>query len=231
MSAFLIISFLLLAATSYFIYRWQRSSLNENRERDLPPPRFTGLFSEASDNTATLSRQNEIDKKAEARRALLERAAEGDKEALDDAHASHDPNLYDQVLNKLVEHTGSEKKLFALVSYIARSDKLPVNKELALAFIELWKTAANRYSIAEMLHTAALAHDAAVYQRAVETALTFWRNQQLPQISAEDLRVLIDSEYWILSPRARSSGAGFILKQRLARLRRELATARPDESA
>jgi hypothetical protein len=36
---------------------------------------------------------------------------------------------------------------------------------------------------------------------------------------------LFDGEFWVLSARTRSSGAGFILKRKLASARRELETA------
>jgi hypothetical protein len=75
------------------------------------------------------------------------------------------------------------------------------------------------------LHIAALADDAAVYQRAVEVALRFWREGNLPDVSAQELRSILDGEFWILSSPTRSSGAGFLLKNVLAGARRELNAA------
>jgi hypothetical protein len=73
-----------------------------------------------------------------------------------------------------------------------------------------------------MLHAASLSDDAAVYQKAVETALRAWREQELNDLSAQDLQALFTSEFWVLSSGTRSSGAGFILKRALASARREL---------
>jgi hypothetical protein len=72
---------------------------------------------------------------------------------------------------------------------------------------------------------AALSDDADVYQGAVEQALRFWREGKLSDVSAIELRALFDGEFWILSSRTRSSGAGFVLKRTLDSARRELEAA------
>jgi hypothetical protein len=59
----------------------------------------------------------------------------------------------------------------------------------------------------------------------VEEALNFWRRGLLPDVSAAELKALFDGEFWVLSARTRGSGAGFILKRKLASARRELETA------
>jgi hypothetical protein len=75
------------------------------------------------------------------------------------------------------------------------------------------------------LHLTALADDAELYQRTVETALVFWRQGLIENVSAAELRALFDGEFWVLSAHTRRSGAGFILKRKLASARRELETA------
>jgi hypothetical protein len=44
----------------------------------------------------------------------------------------------------------------------------------------------------------------------------------LTGISADELRQLIEGEFWLLAPEVRNSGAGFLLKRTLARLRKQL---------
>ena len=80
----------------------------------------------------------------------------------------------------------------------------------------------DRRTTAAMLHVAALAGDAKFYQQAIETALLYWREQKLSDMTAEELTQLIESEFWLIPPDARNSGAGFLLKQKLAHVRREL---------
>ena len=163
----------------------------------------------------------------ERRRLLLERAATGDRAALEEAHFTNDVALYDEVLDTLAERADSNAGLLALVSFIARSDqRLRVNDHLAEKFIESWKSSPDRNSTAKMLHVAALADDARLYQSATETAYQFWRDRKFSGISADELRQLVESEFWILSPAVRNSGAGFVLKRRLAALRRQLAAER-----
>lgn len=230
MVTLLITSFLILAGISYAIYLWQRPSSNEEADYMLPPPppRAIGLFDEKGfDEPAPreLPGGREVFGEDE-RNALLARASSGDKEALLDAHAIPDSALYTEVLNTLVERAGSDKSLLALASYITRSDvPLRVNNLLAEKFIESWKSAPDRNSTARMLHVAALASEANIYQTAIETAYQFWRNRRLTGISPDELRQLIESEFWILAPAVRNSGAGFVLKRKLAQLRRQLVAA------
>ncbi len=229
MVTLLIASFVLLALVSYAIYRWQRPSHIENADRVLPQPHFTGLFGgdlTAKDSLLPEPAAETNNLSTEERTALLARAASGDKTALQDTHASKDCALYDEVLNALVERAaGSLKPLRAIVSFIARSTDLRVNVKLCAAFIDAWRKSPDKLSSAEMLHTAALSDDAAIYQSAVAAAHRCWRDQKLQNMTAEELRLLVESEYWVLSSRARSSGAGFVLKQSIAALRRKLNAA------
>ena len=229
MVTLLITSFLLLAGITYVIYLWQRPSPDEESEFILPPPRPAGLFDDHGPDQGPPSPRrlpgaepvNE-----EQRGALLARADAGDKGALAEAHASGDAALYDAVLNRLVERADSDKGVLALASYIARSEPpLRVNNRLAEKFIEGWRRAPDRNSTARMLHVAALAGDANIYQTASETAYHFWRDRRLTGISADELRQLIESEFWVLAPAVRNSGAGFVLKRKLAHLRRLLVAA------
>ena len=220
MFTFLITSIFLFAAIVFAIYLWQRPSSNESSQRVLTPPRYAGLF----DGTEERAQEQALleQKEAEAwRQEILAHAAEGKKEALNEAHAEYDAALYDEVLNVLVERaTESDTGLLALASYITRHEQLRVNTHLAEAFIEAWKVSPDKASTVKMLHIAALSDDAKVYQKAVETAHQFQLEGRAGDLSLEELRVLADGEYWVLSQKTRSSGAGFVLKRLLATLRK-----------
>ena len=99
-----------------------------------------------------------------------------------------------------------------------REAKLAAARE----FSETWKESPDRTSTAKMLHLAADTDDADTYNNAAELALNFWQAGRLPDVSGAELHSLLNSEYWLLSSRTRSSGAGFILKRTLSRARREL---------
>jgi hypothetical protein len=229
MVTFLITSLFVLAFLAIAIYFWQKPDTSTESEALRPPP-GRGLFIDgtpegqalalaaaASETSANVARQ---------RAELLERARGGDKSTLLDANNAED-DLYEEALNLIIAAADSDPKLLALVSYVTRHE-LSVSKELAEKVIESYKTAPDRGSTAKMLHVAALSDDAGVYQNAVESALRFWREHRLPQVSAPELRSILEGEFWILSAPTRNSGAGFLLKRTLANARRELGAAQND---
>ncbi len=230
MVTLLITSFLLLAGITYAVYLWQRPSSKESAEALLPPPGAAGLFSEDPGEPAPRELSDGKNREEDERRELLSRAAAGEKQALDDARALNDAALYDEVLNILTDRADSDKSLLALASYVARSDaRLSVNRRLAERFIESYKRAPDRQTTMKMLHVAAAANDAGLYQTAIETAYQYWRDRRLTGISADELRQLIEGEFWLLAPEARNSGAGFVLKRTLARLRKQLTAVMSDK--
>jgi hypothetical protein len=103
--------------------------------------------------------------------------------------------------------------------------QLRARKEELNAFIESWRVSPDRKSTANMLHLAAAADNADTYREAVEVALSIWQRGGIPDLTAAELQNLFNSEFWLLSSRTRSSGAGFVLKQTLSRASRELEHA------
>ncbi len=98
----------------------------------------------------------------------------------------------------------------------------------AIKAIKAFQESANRTTTTNLLHIAALADDAKNYGRAVELVLMSWRDGSLSDLSSRDLQALFNSEYWVLSSRTRTSGAGFVLKETLSSANRELeATNEP----
>jgi hypothetical protein len=97
--------------------------------------------------------------------------------------------------------------------------------QLAQQFIETWQESPDRVSTAKMLHLAALSDDAGTYQSAVETALRVWQKGGIPDLTAQQLLLIFNSEFWVLSSSTRNSGAGFLLKRTLSHARRDLELA------
>jgi len=194
-------------------------------ENLLPPPEPPrGLFSDKDGFESAVLPPADPNELENERNSLSERAKAGDKSALVEAQALGDRKFYDEVLDQLTFKADSGPTLLALASYVTRNE-LPVNRKLAEALISSWKVSPGRSSTATTLHLTALADDADLYQSTVDTALGFWRQGLLPDVSAAELKALFDGEFWVLSARTRSSGAGFILKRKLASARRELETA------
>jgi len=194
-------------------------------ERELPPPPdFSGLFGEDSANGAPQKQELRSAALAEERAALIERARSGERSVLADAHQTGDAKLYDEVLDELVQQADSDPNLLALMSFVG-TNEFRVNTALAAAILTAWQKSPDRSSTSKALHFAALSDDAALYRDGVEQALQLWREGKLADISAMELRALFDGEFWILSSRTRSSGAGFVLKRTLDSARRELEAA------
>lgn len=222
----------LLAITLYF---WALPRSQSSEQNILPPPDPPrGLFSDsdgpgnlsASDqNSSALLQPAPASEDFETQRlSLIRRAKEGDKTALPEAYALGNRKFYDEVLDELLATAERGPELLGLVSYVTRNE-LPVSRQLAEAVISSWENSPSRSSTATTLHIAALADDAVLCQNVVEGALDFWRRGLLAEVSAAELRALFDGEFWVLSPKTRNSGAGFILKRSLANARRELEAA------
>ena len=209
------------------LYFWQKSA-PDTSERILPPsPDFYGLFAEESSGSKDATAQS-IAQRELTSLSLIDRARKGDRAAL--SEAKDRTVLYDRVLNELVAHADSDAVLLSLMSYVAQHE-LKANTALAKAVVASWKTAPDRSTTAKALHFAALSDDADLFGETVEQALQFWREKTL-DIAPQELQALFRGEFWILSARTRSSGAGFVLKRTLDSAHRELeATGSESPSA
>ena len=229
MVTLLISAFAILFLVGIAIYFRQKPAANVS-ENVLPPnPEARSLFADDGSNKAAEQERLALAAGAQEE-ALTARARNGERSALAEAHAGGDANLYDRVLAELVQVADSQPKLLSLLSYVIQNE-LPVNKGLAEAVLASWREAPDRSGTAKALHFAALSDDADIYRGAVESALGFWRDGKLAGTSAAELRALFDGEFWILSSRSRSSGAGFVLKRTLEDARRELEAAASEARA
>jgi len=211
MVIFLITSVLILGLVAIGIYFWQKPA--KPQSLPLPPdPPPAGLFSE--NYPVAIEAVPENNRHAD----MLLRATTGELKVL--LEASSLP-IYSDVLDSLVTHATTEPKLLSLASYV-KQNKLPVNKALADAILRSWQSAPSRQSTPEMLHFAALTDNAEIYRNAVETAMNYWRDGKINDISTTELQALFNGEFWVLSSGVRNSGNGFILKRTLSSARREL---------
>lgn len=179
------------------------------------------LFDDPAEHAAFA--QAETLRLATAQRAAFRvRAVAGDLSVLPEALAFDGVVFYRELLDLLVRHTAD---VSALVQYLAQNSHWRGSPHLAETLLSRWQARPDQYALGEVLHFAALSDDAAVFQQTVCATLTAWRQGQLTWASPHNLRALIESEYWLLSPEARRTGAGFLLKRMLVEVRRELAAA------
>ncbi len=204
------------------IYFWQKPPEGNSARVLPPPPNARGLFDADSSTEADDTEHYAL--LFQQREELIKQARNGERGPLVEAHRNGDPDLYDRVLAELVQVSDSEPKLLSLLSFISQNE-LPVNRSLAEAVLVSWRAAPDRGSTPRALHFAALSDDVDIYRGAVESALQLWRAARLGDISAIELRALFEGEFWVLSSRSRSSGAGFVLKRTLDGARRELEAA------
>ncbi|HEX5888786.1 MAG TPA: hypothetical protein VFY61_08785 [Pyrinomonadaceae bacterium] len=99
------------------------------------------------------------------------------------------------------------------------------SKQLPDELIQSWRESPDRVSTTRLLHAAALSDSADTYRNAVELVLDVWHKEGISEMSAAELQTLFNSEFWILSSAARTSGAGFVLKRTLSRAKRDLERA------
>lgn len=216
----LLIVFLVISIVGIGIYFWQRATPEGAGRMLPPPPDFRGLFHE--DSSTEINESNEAAREREA--SLLARARKGERSVLAEAQGPGETELYERLLSELAQHADSDEKLLSLMSYVG-TNEFRVNNTLASAVLAAWQKSPDRHGTSKALHFAALSDDANLFQDAVEQALRLWQEGKLPGVSASELRALFDGEFWILSSRTRSSGAGFVLKRTLDSARRELEAA------
>jgi hypothetical protein len=171
---------------------------------------------------AVTSKQLASAEQAQRRASIVERATNGEKAALKDAHLEEDLSFYHTVLDSMTDRATTDPQLLSLISFVTRSE-LPVNAKVARAVFQSWLRAPDRGSTAKTLHIIALSDDASLYNEGATAALDLWREGRLPDVAPEELRALIEGEFWLLSSKVRGSGSGFLLKRTLARARRELS--------
>jgi hypothetical protein len=231
LSDLFIVTLVLLAAVAYRIFRKQQELNSYRAERELYPSQPRSLFDQTPDaaearrlSAAPAATEPSHDRE-EFRLTLLARAAAGDLTALADAHRDGNPALYRSALAEALDWAkDSEENLQTLASFIASdAGKLRGSGELARAYLKIWEQSPDRATTARLLHLAALSDDADTFGDAVGATASALREGRLASLTGEELRALAESEFWVLSSESRTTGAGFVLKQRLASLRQELA--------
>ena len=218
MVTFLFTTLLVLSLVVLAIYFWQKPPSTAGLPELPPPNEPRSLF----DYTPVEEELNSIPMNLDhlKRAELLERANQGDRTVLSEAHQFTEPEIYEEVLNELVAQAKTPPQITALMSYVSRHN-LKVNKRMVDAALETWRQEPTKNATAKMLHTAALTDDADIYRNAIESVLAYWRENKLSDMSTLELEALFHAEFWILSSNTRSSGSGFILKQTLSSARRE----------
>lgn len=203
-----------------------RNAMDEGTPSRLTAFQFDGLFAaQQAEESRQLAIAEARLRDEENRSRLLSRAAEGEESALDDANKLGDALFYGEVLQALAEQAnGDSEVLRSIAEYIVDSQELRSSSEFAETMLGFWRAPISQRSLADMLYLAALADDPALFRRAINEALKLWRNDLRTKVSSKDFLATVESAYWLMSGEIRYSGSGFLLKQAIADVRRQLAT-------
>lgn len=225
MSTILFISLLLIAATAIVLRYSNRQGTKLEISRQLPASQFDGLFAERHAEEAKAMIEEDLRvHEDETRQQLLARASRGEIATLHEAHALHHAQVYKQVLQAVfTQADGNPKALQSIAEHIVTSQELRSSSEFTETMIDLWCKSSGSCSLAQMLYLAGLADDAVIFKRTINTALTMWRDGRIENVSADEFLATTESAYWLIASEIRASGTGFLLKQAIADIRRELA--------
>lgn len=228
MMSVILFTFVLLIIAAAIAYRiFGRETEPHKTSRNLPARHFDGLFAEQrAQEVLALKRAEAELRETETRQRLLARAAGGERSALEEAHSTGDAQLYREALRRIYTRAENNPEVLQdITTHIVGSRKLRSSRDFAETMITRWSQSPNSRSLADVLYLAALADDAPVFKMAVDVALQWWREDQIAKPPAQDFLALVESAYWMISVEVRSSGSGFLLKQAIADVRRELAAA------
>lgn len=184
-------------------------------------PRLRGLF-EPDDAELRAFQYEERKRLEDAEKQLqiqeAERlAASGDLNAIPSAHKADDPIFYENILNTLFQSTDTDELEKHLIK-----NQLPANSEITRFFVNKFGQTASAIDLTKALRLAASTNSAEIYLQTVEKSVSLWDGHKQKEVSSETLLNLIDTHYWLLAGDARISGAGFLLKEKLAGMRREI---------
>lgn len=91
--------------------------------------------------------------------------------------------------------------------------------EKARGFQKVWQNLPDRKNTAEMLRLAAESESGKVFSEAAENVIKVFRDGRIEDLAFEDLIRLLESHFWLLPKKERTSGVSFWLKQEIAGLR------------
>jgi hypothetical protein len=223
----LISSLLFLALISFAVFRGRQlfhsAKSEENYQLPPPPLEYKSLFNPDPKVLAEIEREKHRKNLDEQREKLLAWASVGHFSALPEVLVTDDEKLFQEVFEILTERATTEEEIRFLATFILENEKTSVNQSLINKFEKIWENAPNAEMTVQLFHLAGLNGDANFFLQVVNKSVQFLKTGKLSNFTLGVLAELAESHYWLLNDSARTSGTGFMLKQKLADLRREIA--------
>ena len=205
---------------SFYLKRKTKRLASENQKQFNEPPVYRSLFEPSEKEMRALEIESEAKRNDTLRREILMRAEASDFNVLLEAR-NFDAASYEEVLSKLLEKTETKENLVSLCEFIEQND-LRASGETVRKFEIFRQKFPNKKNTIQVFHLAAKTESAEIFSETLETVIQHWREASLPQTTPENLLQLAESEFWLLPAAERTSGAGFLLKEKLSDLRRKI---------
>jgi hypothetical protein len=87
-------------------------------------------------------------------------------------------------------------------------------------FREFWELAMNRRNTVQLIHLAAQTESGKIFSETAESVIQHWQANKIEDLTSEQLAQILESHFWLLPDKERTSGVSFWLKQEIAGLRR-----------
>ncbi len=216
---FFVIISAIAASITFFVSR--RKSLPPHPQETFnSPSNYRSLF--APDEEELRLWQSEQDEKElaerqnELRQNLFQRATESDLNSLLEAKTFGNLQLYDEVFQILLQNDADK-----LADFVTRNG-LTANADLVELSTKKLSENPTLDNLLKSVHLSALTNSAEIFLQVLETTNELYKAKRLNEISGEKLLEIFDSHYWLLASDARVSGAGYLLKEQMASVRREI---------
>lgn len=225
----IIFASLLIAAALGFsvILTNRRKALEPENAAKFQPSARRGLFEPTDEEIDVFERAEKeklrADELKNQKRILLERAENNDFTVLIEAAKTGDLQFYEKALDLLTERNKAEPENLLRFAAFLSGGKLQTNKTFSNALLGEWSANSQTASLPTVLHVSALTDSAEIYLQTVEAIFDSWKENKLTKISASDLFAAFDAHFRLLPTSARASGAGFMLKEKLGNIRREVS--------
>lgn len=192
----------------------------DNRVNNRLPIKAVSLFAPNARALAEIENQKLHRERAIERERTLAWASLVEFGALPEIKSIADEKLRRDALEILTERAAKDEDVCALVAFVLAHREIEPNNGLVRAFQKIWRREPNRLATVQMFRLAAETNDAELLLDVLTESEQFAAANKLNDLTASEISDLANSHYWLLDELARTSGAGFMLRQKFAQSRR-----------
>lgn len=229
---FLFILFLFISATAasvaFFVSRRKELPPTQPQETFNPSLTYRSLFEPDEEELQAWQKEQDekvqAEKEAELRQDLLNRAEKSDFNSLLEAKVYGNARLYNEVFQIFIQRDANK-----LTDFVIKNG-LTANADLVELSAKKLSENPNLDNLLKLIRLSTQTNSAENFLQTIETTIELWKEKRLNEISGEKLIEIFESHYWLLASEARVSGAGYLLKEKMASMRREILGKQPPRS-